>query len=453
MKVPLPRRIVSLRRNTLWNLAGTGLPLLVAAGAVPYLLRHAGVEVFGILTLVWGLIGYFSLFDLGLGRALTQQVAQSLAGGPDRELPSLTKSGLLLAGATGLAGGVLLALLAHPLATDWLKVSPALQEDAFHALLFAALGVPVATFTAGLRGVLEAYEDFRDVNLLRMLLGAATFGLPVLSVVCFGPSLMGMVAALIAARLVIAAAHVVLVHRRLGAGWMQAPVMSGKLRGLLSFGAWMTLSNVISPLMVTADRFFISAALGAAVVAYYIVPSEVITRATILPGALTSALFPRLSSLLMSDRTAARALYRRCVLVLAGLLLPVCLALALGAHWGLSIWLDNEFADRSAPVLSVLALGLFLNGIAFVPFAAVQAAGHARITAQLHMIEILFYLPLLLWALDRFGLVGAAAAWTARVGLDLALLLIAVNRYVLPVGAPAPVRHNFSSTATERDLP
>ena len=56
------------------------------------------------------------------------------------------------------------------------------------------------------------------------------------------------------------------------------------------------------------------------------------------------------------------------------------------------------------------------------------------------MIEILFYLPLLLWALDRFGLVGAAAAWTARVGLDLALLLIAVNRYVLPVGAPAPVR-------------
>lgn len=453
MKVPLPRRIVSLRRNTLWNLAGTGLPLLVAAGAVPFLLRHAGVEVFGILTLVWGLIGYFSLFDLGLGRALTQQVAQSLAGGHDVELPSLIKSGLLLAAGTGLAGGVLLALVAHPLATEWLKVSPALEDDAFHALMFAAIGVPLATLTAGLRGVLEAHEDFRDVNLLRMLLGTATFGLPVLSVVCFGPSLVGMVGALIVARLMIAIAHVMLVHRRLGIGLMRARLMPGKLRGLLSFGAWMTLSNVISPLMVTADRFFISAALGAAVVAYYIVPSEVITRATILPGALTSALFPRLSSLIATDRRAARALYVRCVLVLAGLLLPVCLAMAFGAHWGLSIWLGVAFADQSALVLSVLALGLFFNGIAFVPFAAVQAAGYARITAQFHVIELIVYLPLLLWALDHYGLVGAAAAWTTRVILDLVLLLIAVNRYVLPVETYVPMRHNFPSTATERELP
>jgi len=452
VKVPLPGRIVSLRHNTLWNLAGAGLPLLVAAGAVPYLLQHAGVEVFGLLTLMWGLIGYFSLFDLGLGRALTQQVAQSLAGGHDSDLSSLIKSGLLLAGATGLAGGVLLALLAHPLATEWLKVSPALEKDAFVALLLAATGVPLATITAGLRGVLEAYEDFRDVNLLRMLLGTATFGLPVLSVVCFGPSLVGMVGALIVARLILAVTHAMLVHRRLGVDLIRARLMPGKMRSLLSFGAWMTLSNVISPLMVTADRFFISAALGVAVVAYYIVPSEVISRASILPGALTSALFPRLSSLITSDRAAARVLYVRCVLVLIGLLLPVCLAMEFGAHWGLSIWLGAAFADKSAPVLSVLALGLFFNGIAFVPFAAVQAAGHARITAQLHVIEVVLYLPLLLWALDRYGLIGAAAAWTARVGVDLVLLLIAVNRYVLPVETPVLIRHNFPSTATERDL-
>lgn len=430
-----------------------GLPLLVAALAVPYLLQQAGVEVFGLLTLVWGLIGYFSLFDLGLGRALTQQVAQSLAGDHDPDLSGLIKSGLLLAGVTGLAGGVLLMLIAHPLATNWLKVSPALESDAFHALLIAAIGVPLTTITAGLRGVLEAHEDFRDVNLLRMLLGIATFGLPVLSVMWFGPSLVGMVSALIAARLLLGIAHAMLVRRRMGAGLMHAALTPGKLRGLLSFGAWMTLSNVISPLMVTADRFFISAALGAAVVAYYIVPSEVIMRATMLPGALTSALFPRLSSLIATDRVAARALYVRCVLITAGLLLPVCLAMALGAHWGLSMWLGTAFADRSAPVLSVLALGLLLNGIAFVPFAAVQAAGHARITAQLHVIEVVLYLPLLLWALDRFGLVGAAAAWTARVGIDLVLLLIAVNRHVLRAEPSAVIRHNFPSTATERELP
>jgi hypothetical protein len=54
---------MSLKRNIVWNLAGTGLPLLVGALTIPYLPRTTGVEAFGVLTLVWALIGYFSLFD------------------------------------------------------------------------------------------------------------------------------------------------------------------------------------------------------------------------------------------------------------------------------------------------------------------------------------------------------------------------------------------------------
>ena len=459
--VPHPARAAtSLRRNILWNLAGLGLPLVIGFFAVRYLLVHAGVEVLGILTLIWALIGYFSLFDLGLGRALTQQVAQSLAGDPARharDLGGLVKSGLLSATGAGLIGAALLALLAHGMATRWLKVSLPLQGDVFGALLIAALGVPLTTATAALRGVLEAYEDFRAVSLLRLLLGAANFGLPVLTVMVWGPSLMAMVLSLMVARVLITWAHVVLVRRRIGGAVLSgAQLQRRHVHTLLAFGAWMTLSNVISPLMVTADRFFIAGTLSAAWVAYYALPSELVTRALILPGALTGVLFPRLASLLTHDIAAARSLYRRCMLVLTGLLLPICLAMAVGAHWGLTFWLGAEFASHAAPVLSVLALGLLFNGVAFVPFAAVQAAGHARITAQLHLIELVLYLPLLWWALNRFGLVGAAAVWTARVGLDLLLLLIAVQRYVLrpeaAVSDPA-MQHNLPPAASERKPP
>ena len=34
--------------------------------------------VFGVLSLVWMFIGYFSLFDLGLGRATTKLVAEKI---------------------------------------------------------------------------------------------------------------------------------------------------------------------------------------------------------------------------------------------------------------------------------------------------------------------------------------------------------------------------------------
>ncbi|WP_454732103.1 MULTISPECIES: flippase [Cupriavidus] len=415
---------MSLRRNTLWNLAGTGLPLLVGAVTIPYLIKQVGIEAFGVLTLIWALIGYFSLFDFGLGRALTQQVATSRSSGGHAMLPSLVKTGLGFTAVTGLGGGLLLAALASPLASHWLKVSAALQHDTMLALLASAVGIPFTTVTTGLRGVLEAYEDFRNVNLLRMGLGTANFGLPALSALVLGKSLVWMVVSLILARAVVLVAHAWLVHRKLPSGWLRARFSRDNMRRLLSFGAWMALSNVVSPLMVTADRFVISAVLGASVVAYYTVPSEALVRVLVVPGALTAALFPRLAATISTDLTRAKALYRRCLTIVALFLFPICLLIALGSWWGLNLWIGETFADKSWQIVCILALGLLFNGVAFVPFAAIQATGDARTTAYLHLFELALYIPVLFFGLKIFGLIGAAVAWTVRVGIDLVALLI-----------------------------
>ena len=64
---------MSLRHNTIWNLAGSGVPLIAAVAFIPFTLNRLGNEAFGVLTLIWALIGYFSLFDMGVGRALTYE--------------------------------------------------------------------------------------------------------------------------------------------------------------------------------------------------------------------------------------------------------------------------------------------------------------------------------------------------------------------------------------------
>ena len=70
-----------LARNVVWNLLGTVAPLLVAVPAVPRLINGMGTDRFGVLTLAWVVIGYFSLFDFGFGRALTKLVAEKLGAG------------------------------------------------------------------------------------------------------------------------------------------------------------------------------------------------------------------------------------------------------------------------------------------------------------------------------------------------------------------------------------
>ncbi|NOY58371.1 MAG: hypothetical protein GXO75_05495, partial [Calditrichaeota bacterium] len=62
-----------------------------------------------------------------------------------------------------------------------------------------------------------------------------------------------------------------------------------------------------------------------------------------------------------------------------------------------------------------------------IAFAMVQAVGRPDLTAKLHLIEAPFYL-LVLWLLvGKFGIQGAAIAWSLRVFVDTIALLSFVH--------------------------
>lgn len=65
----------------------------------------------------------------------------------------------------------------------------------------------------------------------------------------------------------------------------------------MKYGGWITVSNVVSPLMAYLDRFFISNIIGASNVAFYTAPAEGVQRLSVFPGALSRAIFPKLSRL------------------------------------------------------------------------------------------------------------------------------------------------------------
>src|SRR5947208_7813458 len=118
-----------LARNMLWNLVGNGGPMAVAIFCIPVLIKELGTDRFGVLTLAWAVIGYAGLFDLGLGRALTQLVAKKLGAGEDREVPTLVWTSLILMLVLGLAGTLVAVLLSPWLVHRTLNVPVALQRE------------------------------------------------------------------------------------------------------------------------------------------------------------------------------------------------------------------------------------------------------------------------------------------------------------------------------------
>lgn len=72
-----------LAHNTLLNFIGQAVPLLVGVVTIPFIVQGLGTERFGLLSLAWVILGYFTIFDLGLGRATTNFVAEALGKGED----------------------------------------------------------------------------------------------------------------------------------------------------------------------------------------------------------------------------------------------------------------------------------------------------------------------------------------------------------------------------------
>jgi len=427
-----------LARNVVWNLLGTGAPLLVAIVAIPLLIDGLGTARFGVLTLAWMVVGYFSLFDLGLGRALTKLVAEKLGKGQDDEIPVLIWTAMSLMAVLGVLGAVVVAVLSPWLVGDVLNIPWELQPETLTAFYLLAVSIPIVISSTGLRGILEAHQRFGLVNAVRVPLGIFTFLGPV-AVLPFSNSLVPIVAVLVIARLVSWCAYAVLCLKVEPALRYSASIHHAMVRPLISFGGWMTVTNIVGPLMVYLDRFLIGAMVSMTAVAYYATPYEVVTKLWIIPAALMGVMFPAFAAAITQDRARASRLFERAVSYIFLSLFPIVLIVVTLAHEGLTLWIGREFADNSTLVLQLLAVGVFVNSLAQVPFGMVQSAGRPDLTAKLHLIELPFYLLILWWLLSTYGIIGAAIAWVLRASVDTLFLFTMAHR-LLPVASPFTLR-------------
>ncbi len=418
-----------LARNVALNVAGWAVPLLLAFIAIPVLVRGLGEARFGVLSLAWALVGYFSLFDLGMGRALTQLVSHALGRESQSELPSLVWTALWLLAPLGIAGAVVVGFAAPWLVRDVLRIPVTLQAESARAFQLFALAIPFTVHTAGLRGVLEATQSFGRVNALRLPLALVMFVGPIL-VLPFAPSLPAAVGVLALGRALLWWAHL----RACRAAFEPMRHVLGPdprhVRPLLALGGWMTVSNVVSPLMSAADRFVVGAMLSMGAVAYYTTAYESVTRLWVVTAVLLPVLFPALSVALMRDRVRAAALFDRALRATVAAAFPAALVVGAFAPEWLSIWVGRDIARHAAPLAQTLAAGVFVNVVAQIVYTLVQSAGRPDLTGKFHLLEVVPYGALLWVLIARMGTLGVVVAWSVRVAVDAALLFVAAARVV-----------------------
>lgn len=424
----------SLLSGTAWNLLGLVVPLFVAVLAIPWLMTLLGLERFGFLALVWAVVGYASVLDLGIGKTLIRLVSRQLADGDRVGAMNLATTAVQLLVSIGLALGLLLLPVAE-LAFSHAEATLSLPRDeARGALWLVAALMPQVLLNTAQVSVVSAWQDFKVLNLLRAVLSTFTYLAP-LGLALLGVSdLRWIVGSLFLVRLASVIAFGVVCWRRYR--WFPRPGRWSRpmLASLLSVGRWMFIANLAGPLMTYLDRFIVGLQLPLRDVAIYAAPSEIPNRLLMVPYALLATLFPRVAAL-DRDRAALQQVLGQSVRWLCGLVTPIVLIGVAFAVPGMSAWLGAVNGPQAAMVLQVLLAGLWLTSISMGPITVVQAAGDLRHLALFYLAQLPMLLGLLWVMTDHLGIFGAALAVATRQLIDTAgMLWLAVRQVGRPPG-------------------
>jgi O-antigen/teichoic acid export membrane protein len=413
-----------LARNSVWNLLGYGLPMLVALSVIPFLTRELGPSRFGVLALAGVLVGLVA--EIGFWRAVAKYGAEAVAEGDGRQLDGVIRTTAVAQLVLGLAGGIALWLSA-----DWLATR--VVSDAVHGAEAAGVArvlafmLPLVTVGAAFRAALESAQRFGLVNLVRVPVNMGTFLLPPVGLLA-GWGLVGILWLLLASRALAMLLFWALARRLVaeltarGRPRQEPRDPAGTAR-ILAFGGWTVASSVVSVVLGYLDRFLLAGLLSAAAIGYYTPPLELTTRLLLIPAAAVATLLPAFSALTVAASADERTRrFSQAVKVVALAIGPILMMLAAFAPEVLTVWVGAEFAAVGALPLRILALGVFFSALAHIVVSLLQGVGRPDLVTRAQGVELLVYVPLLWWLISGWGVVGAAVAWTLRAALDLALM-------------------------------
>lgn len=405
-----------LKKNFIYTVIGMATPVIVALATIPIYIHHIGEERYGVLSIVWLLLGYFGFLDMGLSRASANALAR-LRDATDDARSRVFSSSLYLNLGLGVLGGALIYFAGGYLFRTQFNLTEDLWAELARGMPWVAAMLPLALASGVGFGALESRERFLAVNLLQMTGSAAGQVVPALCAVFISPSL----------EWVIPAAFLIRLLTTIQVFWHLSRVDRlrltrydrGQGNSLFKYGAWVSVTNIVGPILTSLDQFVIGSKLGPAAVSHYSVPMNLTTRVQIIAAALSRAAFPRLSRYAKDD---AVDLAERSIRALAYLFGAACVGALFLVEPFLALWISPSFGEIATPVAHILLLGAWINGLAFVALSLLQGQGRPDLAAKVHLLELLPFIGVLWLLIDRFGLVGAAAAWTLRVGVDALLM-------------------------------
>lgn len=416
-----------LIKNSLLSFAGRIVPLFVGLAAIPILIEMLGVTRFGILTLAWVFIGYANIFDFGISRAGVKFISDCIGENNETDIPLIFWTLTIVLFFVGIIIAIILYLISSDLVPFIVEANDGLKIEVLYVIHIIAITLPVVLLISGINAYLTAYQSFKWISSIQVFNGILNYLLPV-AVLLLYDGLIPVMITLFMIKVLILGLYIYSI-RRPSLKSVSLPTFSFRyMKEMVKYGGWVSVSNVLSPLVDYIDRFYITFIMGASVVAYFTTPMDVLFKLGIIPVSIVAVLFPVVSNLSSTNKDKAIRFTVTGTNLTLIVLFPVAIILQLFAKELLDLWVGSEFAENSTLVAQLLLIGIFFKSFTNYSITYLHGIGKPRQTAIVHIGQSIVYVIVLYFAVREFELLGAAVIHTLRLAVDYYLMNLLVYK-------------------------
>lgn len=415
------------KTNVIANYIGQGWSSLLTFAFIPLYIRYIGMESYGLIGLFAVVEAWLSLLDMGMTPTLNREMARFSAGiHSAQSIRDLLRSVEILTYALALLIGLGVWSTSGYLASRWLKVQHLSIATVSSALSFMAVVVALRFCETIYRSSLFGLQ--RQVLYNSVFAGLSTLrhGGAVVVLAVVSPTIKAFFIWQAVISLLTVAMLAISVHWLLPAAPAPARFSRSALTEVWRFAGGNMGITALSLVLTQVDKVLLSRLLPLDFFGHYVLAATVASVLVMVIAPLNNALYPR-----MVELTAAGmerdliGIYHHGAQLIAVLTAPAAMLLCFFAEGVIFMWSgDANLAQHVAPILSVFALGTFLNALMNMPYQLQLSHAWTGLIIRTNIVAVALMVPALLWSVPRYGALGAAWIWVA---LNSGYVLIAMQ--------------------------
>lgn len=417
---------MSLKKNVFANYLGQGWSAIMGLAFVPLYIKYLGMESYGLIGFFAVMQAWLTMLDMGMTPALNREMARYTAGAHTAQsINDLLRSLEIIAIGIAAVVGVLIMFASGYLARDWLKADRLPVEVVADAISVMGLVVALRFIEGIYRGSLFGLQRQVWYNAVNAVIATLRYGGAVLVLAWVSPSIQVFFLWQIAASLISVGILSMGVHRALPSSPSTPKFTLVAVAEIWKFAGGMMLTTFLAILLTQIDKVLLSRLLSLESFGYYTLATTVAGMLYIVIGPITNAFYPRMVELATrNDQIPFVHLYHQGAQLVTVMLAPAAMLLSFYSEEILFVWSgDAGLADKSAPLLSVFVIGVFLNGLMHMPAQLQLANGWVSLGIKTNIVAVVILVPAIFWAVPHYGAIAASWIW---VVLNMGYVLITI---------------------------